>query len=117
MFNGDAHYSTLEDELRMDRWADCQRADNTMSSRILYVGNDLTLYNYLQDTLDMKVVRCVGHSDAQLLIKGIKYSAIVLDESAKDLEPFIRKLRNHKKTPVIFAGPPEEVSEKIKQSV
>jgi hypothetical protein len=55
----------------------------------------------------------MGHSDAKLLIKGIQYSAIVLDESAKDLERFIHRLKNHKTTPVLIAGPLEELRARL----
>lgn len=87
-----------------------------MSLRILYVGNDLALYRFLEEALDIKVVRCVGLSDAKLLIKGIEYSAIVLDESAKELERFIRRTR--KKIPIIVAqGSPETAADNVRRSL
>lgn len=89
-----------------------------MSLRILYVGNDQPLYKFLRDTLEMTVVQCVGQSDAMLFIKGIDYSAILLDESNRELEAFIRGIKAHKKTPVIFAcGSPEHVAESVRSSL
>jgi DNA-binding response OmpR family regulator len=89
-----------------------------MSLRILYVGNDLALYEFLQATLDMKILRCVGQSNARLLIRRIKYSAILLDAAEKGLKRSIHRLRIHKNTPVIIvSGPPENVAEVIKRQV
>lgn len=89
-----------------------------MSLRILYVGNDLALYKFLRDTLEMAVVRCVGQWEAKPLIRGIKYSAIVLDESNRGLELFIRQVKAHKKTPVLFAcGSPEQTAETVRRSL
>jgi hypothetical protein len=89
-----------------------------MSLRILYVGNDLALLTYLQNHLEMKVVGCAGRSNAKLLINGINYSAIVLDESNGELELFIRGVKAHKKTPVLFArGSPEHIAETVRRSL
>jgi hypothetical protein len=89
-----------------------------MSLRILYVGNDVTLFEYLQDNLEMTLVRCGGPSSATLLIKGINYSAIVLDESNRELVPFIRGVKAHQKTPVLFAqGSPEQIAEAVRRSL
>lgn len=86
-----------------------------MSLRILYVGTDLALYRFLQDSLEMKIIRCVGQSNSLLLIRGIQYSAILLDEVERDLERSIRKIKLHKNTPIVFNyGPPENIVENIK---
>jgi len=76
---------------------------------------DLALFKHLQDSLDMKVVRCVGQSDAKLLIAGIEYSAIVLDQSNEPLKRYARKL--YKNIPVVIGGSPDSIVQAIQNTL
>jgi len=87
-----------------------------MSVRILYVGNDLLLQEFLQANLEGTVVRCAGLSQAQLLIRGIEYSLIVLDQNMRKLRRFIRDVRMG--TPVLLVSDsPEHLLKKIKNQL
>jgi len=87
-----------------------------MSFRILYVGNDLLLQEFLQAKLEGTVVRSAGLSQAQLLIRGIDYSVIVLDHNMRKLRRFIREVRTG--TPVLLVSdPPEDLLKKIKNQL
>ena len=87
-----------------------------MPVRILYVGNDLLLQEFLQARLEGTVVRSAGLSQAQLLIRGIDYSVIVLDHNMRKLRRFIREVRT--RTPVLLVSdPPEDLLKKIKNQL
>jgi DNA-binding response OmpR family regulator len=79
-----------------------------MSSRILYVGNDLPLLKFLQNILEgCAVIRCPIGSGARLFITEIHYSLILLDEMLPDamgveLAHFTRSVKLHKQTPIIL---------------
>ena len=72
--------------------------------RILYVGNDLELLNFLHETLEAKVVRCPPSPMCRSFIKGINYNLILLDESERDLTDFIRSAEINEKTPVAYSS-------------
>ena len=87
-----------------------------MSVRILYVGNDLLLQEFLQANLEGTIVRCAGLSQAQVLIKGIDYSLIVLDRNMRKLRRLINEVR--KETPVLLVSdPPENLVKRIKNQL
>lgn len=75
--------------------------------RILYVGHDLMLVEYLRGGLeDCQIVRCPIGSVAHALIKGINYSLLLFDEELADttgeeLSEFARGLTHRERTPVI----------------
>jgi DNA-binding response OmpR family regulator len=55
------------------------------SHRILYVGHNLALLAHLRaESLDYQVVRCPVGSQARILITGINYSLLLLDEELPD---------------------------------
>jgi hypothetical protein len=74
--------------------------------KILYVGNDLELLKYLQETLD--VVRCPPGDTCDTcrsFITNIRYDLILLDESQQELIDFIRSVKVNKETPiVVYSG-------------
>jgi DNA-binding response OmpR family regulator len=79
------------------------------SHRILYVGRDLTLLNFLNSTLkDCFVVRSLGGSDARLLIESnINYSLLLFDDelldmTGADLAQFARRLAHCEHTPIVI---------------
>src|SRR6266550_813035 len=88
-----------------------ERRNNTTLMRILYVGNNLELLNFLQETLEAKVVRCPPSPMCRSFIKGISYNLILLDESERDLTDFICSAEMNEKTPVVMysSESPEEI--------
>jgi len=84
------------------------------SHRILYVGRDLTLLNFLNSALkDCLVVRSLGGSDARLLIKSnINYSLLLFDDdplgtTGPMLARFTRELAHREHTPIIILSTSE----------
>lgn len=90
--------------------AECAPSFHHMSShRILYVGHDLILLEYLHGALkDCLVVRCPGDSLAVSLIKSeINYSLFLLDEklpetTGQELADFAHGVRHRARTPIII---------------
>jgi DNA-binding response OmpR family regulator len=86
------------------------------SRRILYVGRDYDLLQFLSDTLkDCEVIRCPPSNYLARLFIGseINYSLFVLDEKLRDttgaeLEKFARSLSHRERTPVIIFKKPED---------
>jgi DNA-binding response OmpR family regulator len=79
--------------------------------RLLYVGNDLGLMEFVREALKGEgwfVVRCPGGSTAALLLRsGIHYDLLMLDEklpggSGMVLVGLARSLEHRKGTPVIL---------------
>jgi hypothetical protein len=81
------------------------------SRRILYVGHDLALLEFLRDAIeDCQIVRCPNGSQARLFIQGIDYSLLLLDEALPDttgavLSRFTRELARREHTPVVICKP------------
>lgn len=89
-----------------------------MSSRTLYVGNDLVLLKSLQDSLkEYEVIRCSHGSLARTLIREIGYSLLLLDKNLSDmtgeeLKRFIRSVMIYQQTPVLIpTASPESLVE------
>jgi DNA-binding response OmpR family regulator len=81
------------------------------SHRILYVGRDLTLLDFLRDLLkktDDAIVRCPdGRLSFCLIESDIKYSLLLFDAELPDmtgaeLECFARSLPHREQTPIII---------------
>src|SRR5882724_3486900 len=72
--------------------------------RILYVGNNLELLNFLHETLEAKVVRCPPNPMCRSFIKGINYDLILLDEGERELTDFIHSAEINEKTPVVYSS-------------
>jgi DNA-binding response OmpR family regulator len=71
---------------------------------ILYVGNDLALLKFLQETLDEKVIRCPPGDTCETcrsFIQRISYDLILLDENQK-LTDFIRSSKKNADTRVVI---------------
>ena len=86
--------------------------------RILYVGNNLELLNFLHKTLEAKVVRCPPSPTCRSFIKGIYYDLILLDESEQELTDFIRSAEINEKTPVVYSSESfEDVLATIKEGL
>src|SRR5258708_7830358 len=87
--------------------------------RILYIGNNLELLNFLHETLEAKVVRCPPGPMCRSFLKGINYNLILLDESEQELIDFIRSAEMNEKTPIVVYSSenPEEILAAIKQGL
>jgi DNA-binding response OmpR family regulator len=79
------------------------------SHRILYVGHDLTLLDFLRDMLrDYRIVRCPSGRLARPLIESeINYALLLFDDKLTDmtgveLEQFARSQKHRKQTPVVI---------------
>lgn len=89
------------------------------SHRILYVGLDLKLLEFLQGSLEScQIIRCPIGSVARILIKELKYSVIISDEELMDtsgleLAHFARTIEHHAHTPIILLSDTEYDSEVI----
>ena len=76
--------------------------------RILYVGDDLTLLKFLQDTLrTCRIVRAPGGSVVRTLIKGISYSLLLFEPEMTDttgieLAQFARALPHRRRAPILM---------------
>jgi hypothetical protein len=76
--------------------------------RVLYVGLDLALLEYLKERLDeCWMVRAPAACVARPFIEHLNYSLLVFDEvlmdgTARELERFTRELENRRWTPVII---------------
>ena len=78
--------------------------------RILYVGRDHALLEFLQDALsrlDCFVVRCPRGSEARSFIAGIDYSLLLFDDelpdiSGSELEKLARQFPHREHTPIII---------------
>jgi DNA-binding response OmpR family regulator len=78
------------------------------SQRILYIGYDLSLFQFLSKILeDCQIIRCPGGSLARLLIESpIEYWLLLLDEELPEmtglvLARFAREQAHRVRTPVI----------------
>jgi hypothetical protein len=70
--------------------------------KILYIGNDLELLKYLQETLE--VIRCPPGDTCETcksFITNISYELILLDES-QELTDFIRSSKKNADTRVVI---------------
>ena len=81
------------------------------SHRILYVGRDHSLLDFLRDILrktDDSIVRCPDGRDARLFIESdIKYSLLLFDDALTDtsgveLAQFARSLKHRTTTPIVI---------------
>jgi DNA-binding NtrC family response regulator len=79
------------------------------SRRILYVGHDLILLQFLSDMLeDCRIVRCPSGSLARPLIKSeINYSLLIFDDkltgmTGEELEQFACSQKHRKQTPIVI---------------
>jgi DNA-binding response OmpR family regulator len=77
--------------------------------RILYVGNDLTLFKSLSDALsDCQVVRCPGGRLFYTLIESnINYALLLFDDELPDitgveLAQLTRKIKHRATTPIVI---------------
>jgi DNA-binding NtrC family response regulator len=91
------------------------------STRILYVGHDLSLLKFMQDDLkDCRVVRCPHIGTSCTLIEGeINYSLFVFDEempemSGQALTKLVRKLAHREDTPVVIFKPSDDFNSIVK---
>jgi DNA-binding response OmpR family regulator len=84
------------------------------SPRILYVGSDLALFEYLQGELeDYRIIRSPLASVARTLIEGINYTLLVFDEEVPDgtgleLAEFVCSLSHRQSTPFIIIKKPDD---------
>jgi DNA-binding response OmpR family regulator len=95
----------------------------TYKHRILYVGMNLALLNFLKDALkhlDCFIVRCPYGSPSHTLIKSdIKYSLLLLDDELPDttgqeLKDFARSLAHRKRTPIIIFKKSDDFNQLVK---
>jgi DNA-binding response OmpR family regulator len=91
------------------------------SSRILYVGHDLSLLKFLQDELkDCMVVRCHGSHISRLLIESkINYALFVFDEempemSGQELTALVREMARREDTPIVIFKPSDDFKSLVK---
>ncbi len=130
MLNGDAHYSTLEDEPRIDRClfskddtmcmiTECEPSHHLLALysrlsalpyRMLYVGLDHELMYYLQDTLqDCWTVRAPAACVARPFIRELWYSVplfddLLMDTTARELARYTRALPQKLLTPILIVS-------------
>ncbi len=83
--------------------------------RILYVGLDLQLLEYLQESLqECWIVRAPAACVARLFIDKLNYAVLLFDEQLMDttgaqLARFVRSLAHRKHTPVIISQQPADL--------
>lgn len=76
--------------------------------RILYVGLDHQLLNYLQDRLhDCWIVRAPAACVARIFIRELRYSLFLFDEllmdsTGQELARYTRELANRRDTPILI---------------
>jgi hypothetical protein len=82
--------------------------------RVLYVGLDLALLKYLEDSLDdCWIVRAPAGCVARPLIEHLRYSLLLCDETlmdttARELTAFVRALANREDTPLLIINNPDD---------
>ncbi|HEY0406325.1 MAG TPA: hypothetical protein VGC89_11395 [Pyrinomonadaceae bacterium] len=84
--------------------------------RILYVGLDLTLLKYLEDSFqDCWIVRAPAACVARSFIERLKYSLFVFDEelmdtTGRELAAFAGTLAESERTPIVIVKESDELA-------